>query len=325
MPTRARSGRWIRRENTITVLGLGGEAVGMVDRELAELETSLRPVLRRASTGTAVRDLQTRLRALGFDPGPVDGIFGSGTDGAVRSFQQSRRLTVDGIVGPQTWSALDSGSGAQPTVPAPPAPWMPGDAGPASLQTILGAMTRKRYVIFTQPYQLNIVGVRSVSPQPNSFDDSINVFFKDSRGNWTFKSNRATTDPGSYYLHNPMNVSGTAIVVPGQYRDSHKIGLHRSSYTALVQQGPITIIRDANKDDRLDFTGGTPITGVFGINIHRASATGTSSVVDQFSAGCQVFASSSDFALFMQWCQRHSEMYGNSFTYTLLDELDLDK
>jgi hypothetical protein len=36
-----------------------------------------------------------------------------------------------------------------------------------------------------------------------------------------------------------------------------------------------------------------------------------------------VFANSSDFAQFIEWCQRHSQMYGNNFTYTLLEEVDL--
>lgn len=65
-----------------------------------------RPTLRRGSTGDAVRRLQTALTAAGFDPGPVDGIFGSRTDGAVRAFQGARGLAVDGIVGPLTWAAL---------------------------------------------------------------------------------------------------------------------------------------------------------------------------------------------------------------------------
>jgi peptidoglycan hydrolase-like protein with peptidoglycan-binding domain/DNA-binding CsgD family transcriptional regulator len=49
-----------------------------------------------------VRHVQRRLRELGFRPGPVDGLFGPRTERAVRSFQRSHGLIVDGIVGPQT-------------------------------------------------------------------------------------------------------------------------------------------------------------------------------------------------------------------------------
>lgn len=62
---------------------------------------------RRASRATArVRDIQGELLNAGHDPGPLDGIFGSKTDAALRAFQQARGLTVDGIVGPATWAAL---------------------------------------------------------------------------------------------------------------------------------------------------------------------------------------------------------------------------
>lgn len=208
-------------------------------------------------------------------------------------------------------------------ISSPPAPGYSGGGGTGktNLQNILNALTKKSYVIYSKPYQLNIVGVRAANAQANSFDDSINVFYKDNFGNWQFKSNPATTDPGTYYLNNPMNVSGTAIVVPGQYINSHKIGLHRSSYTALVQQGPLKIIRDTNKDNKLDFNSGNIVTGVYGINIHKAGSN--SSQVDQWSAGCQVFARSADFDAFISLCQQHSQLYGNNFTYTLLEEKDL--
>jgi len=63
-------------------------------------------LLRRGSRGECVKVLQTALKALGIDPGPIDGIFGPKTEAAVRAFQQMARIKVDGIVGPQTWGAL---------------------------------------------------------------------------------------------------------------------------------------------------------------------------------------------------------------------------
>lgn len=65
-----------------------------------------RQVLRLSSRGPCVRSLQRRLNVLGFNSGAPDGIFGNKTDAAVRAFQVSKRLVVDGIVGPKTWQAL---------------------------------------------------------------------------------------------------------------------------------------------------------------------------------------------------------------------------
>lgn len=79
------------------------------------------PVLEQGDRSAVVRDLQEGLRAGGFDPGPVDGIFGPRTDTAVRAFQADRGLEVDGIVGPRTWEALGrSGGSGAPTTPVEP-------------------------------------------------------------------------------------------------------------------------------------------------------------------------------------------------------------
>jgi hypothetical protein len=58
------------------------------------------------SKGTEVRRIQDKLRALGIYRGPLDSDFGGGTETAVRCFQRSEGLEVDGRVGPITWSAL---------------------------------------------------------------------------------------------------------------------------------------------------------------------------------------------------------------------------
>ena len=67
---------------------------------------SLCPVLRDGASGAAVKELQKRLRAEGYDPGKIDGVFGSKTKTAVLSFQASNHLVQDGIVGRKTWTAL---------------------------------------------------------------------------------------------------------------------------------------------------------------------------------------------------------------------------
>ena len=69
---------------------------------------STRTRLLRDSQGREVVDLQRRLLALGFDLGrhEDDGVFGPRTEAAVKSYQESRSLEVDGIVGILTWTAL---------------------------------------------------------------------------------------------------------------------------------------------------------------------------------------------------------------------------
>lgn len=87
--------------------------------------SSAQQVLKQGAKGTAVRELQTLLNRAGFDCGTVDGSFGARTAQAVRSFQQSRGLTADGVVGPRTWSALGSVGSATSTTPTSTTPSTP--------------------------------------------------------------------------------------------------------------------------------------------------------------------------------------------------------
>ncbi len=65
------------------------------------------PALRPGNTGEAVRDLQRRLGALGYDVDAAEhGEFGTQTSRAVREFQERQGLQVDGVCGTETWNAL---------------------------------------------------------------------------------------------------------------------------------------------------------------------------------------------------------------------------
>ena len=72
------------------------------------------PTLRRGDTGADVETLQQKLVDLGWQL-DVDGDFGPATQDAVEEFQSSAGLTMDGVVGPQTWAALDARSAPPPT------------------------------------------------------------------------------------------------------------------------------------------------------------------------------------------------------------------
>jgi len=187
------------------------------------------------------------------------------------------------------------------------------------LSRVKAILRSNGYILYTRPFELNIVGVRSENVTPGAFDDEIHVFYVKDDGRWNYHVFKATTDPGTYWLRNPSYEQGTAILAQGQYRDSYAIGLHAGKYEALRQVKPVTVIRDYDRDSVLDFSNGTRDTGVFGINIHRAESVGVTKIINKYSAGCQVFQDAADFDGFMTLCREHRRRYGNQFTYTLID------
>jgi len=77
------------------------------DLELTESVLTER-TLRRGDKGEDVKVLQQQLLDLGFDPNGVDGIFGPGTERALKAFQQRAGITVDGLAGGQTQAAISA-------------------------------------------------------------------------------------------------------------------------------------------------------------------------------------------------------------------------
>ncbi len=192
---------------------------------------------------------------------------------------------------------------------------------PPDGEAIKAAMRAKGYTVFggNRGYDLNLIGIRTKDTSANKFNDWLGVMYLEG-GVWNTFFFPATTDPGTYWRENPMNVSGVAALKPGQYRGSHKVGTHKG-YPALQQKSPLVVYRDPNRDAILDLDGSTE-EGMFGINIHRASANKPSSQVNKWSAGCQVLQDPIQFNFLMELAAKSASIYGNSFTYTLLTEAD---
>ena len=120
------------------------------------------PTLRKGSTGAAVKELQTALAAEGYDIGKkkdgtplIDGIYGSETLSAVRSYQYDHGLPADGIVGPLTWAVLRQTVDDEPEedkpVEAPDEPQEPAEESPATPSlTVEQRLTRLELAVFGQ-------------------------------------------------------------------------------------------------------------------------------------------------------------------------------
>ena len=144
-------------------------------------------------------------------------------------------------------------------------------------EQIEAAVKSKGYRWFENgDYNVNIVGIRNPETGTeitNKFDDHITISYK-CDGEWEFHCYECTTDPGSYWAENIMRKEGVAVLKPGQYPKSHKIRLHQGRYEALGQQNNVTVYRDNNRDDNYDLDDNNTQTGLFGINIHRATKWG---------------------------------------------------
>lgn len=183
----------------------------------------------------------------------------------------------------------------------------------------------KKYKFFEAGnFNVNLIGIRSNNRVANSFDDTLLCIYKD-KDIWQWKEYKITTDAGNYWLKNPMNSKGTALLVPNQYRSAYRIDRHQGRYFALCQrEAEVEVYRDNNKNYITDFDPNTIDKGMFGINIHRSHPRRETKKVEKYSAGCQVFSDPEAFDRFMTICQRAAGIWGNKFSYTLLTYKDLE-
>ena len=195
---------------------------------------------------------------------------------------------------------------------------------PENIKSYFQAQEYKFFDTPDKKLNINIVGVRRDNQGTNTFDDFLLLMYREEELMVT-RRYQITTDPGKYWLLNPLNPKGTAVLKPGQYRSTWQLGKHQGKYEALVQRKPVQVYRDNNKDEVIDYDSMTTMVdeGYFGINIHRSNPYDQSYTINKWSAGCQVFKKVEEYNKFIQTCKDSAKIYGNGFTYTLITEKDL--
>tara|TARA_R100000152_G_C6772603_1_gene199581 strand:+ start:1252 stop:1860 length:609 start_codon:yes stop_codon:yes gene_type:complete len=180
------------------------------------------------------------------------------------------------------------------------------------------------YKIFlNKNYDLNLIACRSPSRESGKFDDLFHVIYR-MGDRYVQETYSCTTDAGLYWMHNPSRVEGTAILVPGQYRNAYKLDYHggNKSHLALCQRGnTVQVYRDSNRDNILDHDPDSIQEGWFGINIHRASTSHVAENVHKYSAGCIVIQEIDDFNRLIALAKKQIDTLGyESFSLTLLED-----
>lgn len=182
---------------------------------------------------------------------------------------------------------------------------------------LLAIMRQKRYIIYDEPFRLNIIAERSNTVRSEHFDDKLSILFKDDANNWQSISYKVTTDPGAYYIDNPQkaNPKGYGFIKKGQWLNAYTLGYHKGR-TALQQVEPITVIRGYHLKGMFNRVAGTEDHGLYGNNIHDRIGNEL-----RASAGCIVFRDQGDFDAFISMCRKHTALHGR-FTLTMLDFRD---
>ena len=190
------------------------------------------------------------------------------------------------------------------------------------IKKVIELVQKRGGIIDKTPYHLNLVGVRDTT-QINTFNDKLIYFYYDNKGNAIVAEiNQFTTDPGLKSLQQPVNPKGCSILTEGWHPALWRKGLHKGKYDAFVQNAPVKVYRDKNRDAKYDMNPTTIENGVFGINLHRANDVRTSAVVDGWSAGCQVVANPIDFKKLLTVRDLAIKAGQTTFGYTLLLKSD---
>jgi hypothetical protein len=165
---------------------------------------------------------------------------------------------------------------------------------------------KQRWEVRTGENRYNIFYVQGMFPNgilndnaPNQFNDSRFLVEVNPTprlvGAWS-----ASIEPGNHYTKQPINAKGAAqIEVPGHYK-AWRIGKHKGRELALVQVVPIDIIRDFNRNSKVD-QGDKKEHSQIGANQHSAS---DQQFVDAASAGCPVGRTSKGHMEFMSFLQK---------------------
>ena len=138
----------------------------------ADSTATISGTLKRGSTGTDVKSLQTKLIELGYLTGKADGVFGQKTSAAVMAFQKANKLKADGVAGAKTLAQLEKSGTSAASTPAPTATPAPTQV-PGATEALSGRPNASR-VIYANWYT-TVKNVCKAYPYATVYDYSTGI------------------------------------------------------------------------------------------------------------------------------------------------------
>jgi hypothetical protein len=206
----------------------------------------------------------------------------------------------------------------------PPSPDLSIPQSNKKVEDLIRFLKSKSYKIFEENEVMNIVALRKKDTKPtNLFDDELNIFFKNSKGNWDLMEYSITTVPG-YKPGTETLPENVAILRLGQYVDQLKMGYHKEDEKHKCLKFDKCAIHRNDNINTYNYESATEI-GNFSINIHRSSDLSTSEYVFNYSEGSQVFKNVNQYNQFIKLCE-NQENNANKllFTYTLCSKKEFE-
>lgn len=190
--------------------------------------------LRKGSKGDEVKKLQT---SLGFTGKDVDGIFGDKTLSAVKDYQKNNGLTVDGIVGKNTWGSLNKASTTAPSTTAPKdTSFKYEDFKPSSFEksdTLKGTGTKIDELMSQNPgafeyswqNQLDDIYNKIMNREEFSYDLNGDALYQQYKDQYATQGQMAM-----------MDTMGQAQAMTGGYGNSYAQSVGQQTYQGYLQQ-----------------------------------------------------------------------------------------
>ena len=180
------------------------------------------------------------------------------------------------------------------------------------LKRLKGFLQRRGFELYTKPMQLNIVGLRN---KDKSKSDELHVFYKINARNWNYHVYELISDTAKVWKGKPSKTP--VLLLEGQYKEAYRIGKRDGKTDALLQVKPVEVVHNYDRDALFNNT--TTGEQVSGIDIICSTYTNDTLTISKAEEGCQVILGKENFDELMKLCAMQSQLYGNSFTYTLID------